>query len=204
MTAEALTWPGSAEPWLWTAATWAGLQLVVLAVAAIVAWRQVREARRLREETLRPFVVVDFEVEAPLLYIAVSNTGQTIARDVKVTFDHPLESGALKDKPDSLRQFEARFAEGIHTLPPGKKIRTLVDLGPRRPEGAYRDIYLVEITYASDATQRHYADAITLDYGIYRGLVRVNRNGLHEINDRLKELVDAVKRLEQQLTAPQP
>jgi hypothetical protein len=49
--------------WDYTAADWADLQLLVLVVAAIVAWRQVKEARRLREAQAQPFVVVDFEVE---------------------------------------------------------------------------------------------------------------------------------------------
>ncbi len=42
-------------------------QLVVFAAAAAVGWRQVGEARRLREAQTRPFVVVDFDVEGVLI-----------------------------------------------------------------------------------------------------------------------------------------
>jgi hypothetical protein len=47
------------SPWDWTSSDWAGLTFLVLVVAAFVAWRQVKEAQRLREEQARPFVVID-------------------------------------------------------------------------------------------------------------------------------------------------
>jgi hypothetical protein len=41
--------------------------------AAIVAWRQVGEARRLREAQAEPFVVVDFDVQdSREIYIVIS------------------------------------------------------------------------------------------------------------------------------------
>jgi len=63
--------PGQLEPWLWTAETWAGWTFIALVAAAVVAWRQLSEAKdqlseakELREATLRPFVILDFEVES--------------------------------------------------------------------------------------------------------------------------------------------
>jgi hypothetical protein len=110
------------------AQTWAGFQFAVLAIAAGVGWRQLNEARKLRERSLRPFVVVDFELDENIeIYLAITNIAATLARDVKIVFDHPFESGAMPAKEGQERavdRFTRRLAEGIPSLPPGKKIRT--------------------------------------------------------------------------------
>jgi hypothetical protein len=41
--------------------------LVVLVVAAGLAWREVRDAQRVREEQARPFVLIDFETLATII-----------------------------------------------------------------------------------------------------------------------------------------
>jgi len=48
--------------WEYTTADWAGLQFAVLVIAALVALRQVREARAQREQQGRPFVVMTLDV----------------------------------------------------------------------------------------------------------------------------------------------
>ena len=62
--------PGWASPWLWTADTWAGLQFGVLVVALVVAWLQAREAIRLREDSTRPFVSIDFTMDRRVIHLA--------------------------------------------------------------------------------------------------------------------------------------
>jgi hypothetical protein len=47
-------------PWDWSSGSWAGLTFLVVVAGAIVATWQVREARRLREDQARPFVIIDF------------------------------------------------------------------------------------------------------------------------------------------------
>jgi hypothetical protein len=77
----------------WAAVTaWAAWATVaVYVVLGIFAWIQVLQARRLREEQARPFVIVDFE-PGFLVYLTVENIGRTMARDVSIRFDKPLES----------------------------------------------------------------------------------------------------------------
>jgi hypothetical protein len=186
--------PGWTEPWLWTGASWAGLQCGVLAIAAVVGLYQLGEARRLRKGSLRPFVVVDFEVDAPEVYVAVSNMGRTMARDVRVTFDAPFESGVFADDQHTLRHFEERFAAGLHSMPPGKKIRTLLDLGTHRPAGKFNDRYTASIAYKSDVTGDNYCDTVVLDYDLYRNLVRVERKDIHDVHERLKEIATETKK----------
>jgi hypothetical protein len=59
---------------------------VVAVLAARAAFRQVREARTLREEQARPFVVVDFTLNPTTNFffdIVVKNIGATLASNVK-------------------------------------------------------------------------------------------------------------------------
>lgn len=68
---------------------WATVGIYI--VLGLFAWRQVGEARKLREEQARPFVIVDFE-PGFLVYLTVENLGRTMAREVSICFDKPLES----------------------------------------------------------------------------------------------------------------
>src|SRR5215218_5772519 len=85
--------PALAKATDWAAVTaWAAWATVaVYVVLGIFAWIQVLQARRLREEQARPFVIVDFE-PGFLVYLTVEDIGRTMARDVIIRFDKPLES----------------------------------------------------------------------------------------------------------------
>jgi hypothetical protein len=77
---------------------WAAwVSLAVYVILGIFAWVQVLEARRLREEQAPPFVIVDFE-PGSLIYLTVENIGRTMARDVAIRFDKPLESTLLEPR----------------------------------------------------------------------------------------------------------
>jgi hypothetical protein len=80
----------------WTDVAQVGLvaaQLLVLIAAAVFAWRQVKEARELREEQNRPFVVVDVQSDpGSLVYLEVVNMGTSLARDVKIKIEPPWKA----------------------------------------------------------------------------------------------------------------
>ena len=101
-------------------------QLVVLLAAAGVAGWQVWEARKLRLQQNRPFVVIDFEVEeSHLIYLEITNLGTSLARDVKIAIEPPLKtSTGIRFKDMKM------LNEGIPTLAPGKRIKTLYDILP--------------------------------------------------------------------------
>lgn len=109
----------------WAAVTaWAAWATVAVYVAlGIFAWIQVLQARRLREEQARPFVIVDFE-PGFLVYLTVENIGRTMARDVTVRFDKPLASTLTG--PREINE-SPLLRQPIPTLPPGRKIRVLFD-----------------------------------------------------------------------------
>lgn len=172
----------------WTDVAQIGLvaaQLVVLIAAAIFAWRQVREARELREEQNRPFVVVDFDCEQGyMMYLEVVNMGTSLARDVRIKIDPPLES-AIDIDVGKLKMLN----EGIATLAPGKKYRTFFDMGFRRAE-AERDYtmnHTVRVRYKDEKGKRSFDEMLNLDMDQYINMNTVTRHGLHDIHKELEK-----------------
>lgn len=118
----AVTWPEIATVGILAA------QLIVLVGAAGVAWYQAREARRLRLEQHRPFVVIDVDfVGTAELFLYVKNLGTSLARSVKFEIDPPLSS-AVEIPVDKFKM----LTDGVSTLAPGKELRTFFDIGFQR------------------------------------------------------------------------
>jgi hypothetical protein len=164
-----------------------GGQLVILAVAAFFGLRQAQEARKLREQRIRPFVVVDFEPDHFMFFFSVSNIGTALARDVKITIDPELTSSidAADEKIAALRILN----EGIPTLPPGKSIRTLFDSSiSRDPKAGFPDAYDAAIEYTDENRRRHFKETIVLDLGIYWGIVPGERKDIHDLHKPLSEI----------------
>jgi hypothetical protein len=151
----------------WSAvAAWAAWAMVLIyLVIGLFAWRQVREARTLREEQARPFVIVDFE-PGFLVYLTVKNLGRTMARDVRINFDKKLTSSL--DRPRELDETPL-FRESIPALPPGKKIRVLFDQFNARTEAKLPLTYDVDVRYRGPTGSKHWKDTYRLDLGMYLG-----------------------------------
>jgi hypothetical protein len=173
----------------WTAvAAWAAWATVaVYVVLGLFAWRQVREARALREEQARPFVIVDFEA-GWLVYLTVENLGRTMARNVSIKFDKPLTS-SLQGR----RELDESplFREPIPTLPPGKKIRVLFDQFPARLEAGLPLTYDVDVSYKGPTGKKPLKDTYRLDLGIYVGSTLPPKG--------IPELVTEVEKLREQI-----
>jgi hypothetical protein len=160
----ALAAPGGTD-WAAVAARAAWATVGIYIVIGLFAWRQVHEARKLREEQARPFVIVDFEPDF-LVYLTVENLGRTMARDVTIHFDKLLET-TLKDRPklDEL----PLFREPIPTLPPGKKIRVLFDQFPARLDAGLPLTYDVTLRYQGPTGRKEWKHPYRLDLGMYVG-----------------------------------
>lgn len=168
-------------------------QLAVLVLAAFVAWRQVAEARQLREEQARPFVVVDFEIDHDgLIYVVVSNLGRTMARDVRLTFNpEPSTSLDKEDDPDDPPFREAKMLkEGIPSLAPGKRIPAMFDYGMNRAKtkDRYPDVYEVTVEYEDSAGRRLPPETNVLDLGIYWNILRIGGKDVGDIHKSLETI----------------
>lgn len=191
---------------LWTDAATAVATVattLILAAAGFIAARQLSETRSLRRAQVRPFVVIDFDVQSdpPFIYVRIVNVGSTMARDVAFEFDRPLQSSfddrggdrvAIADLPV--------LARGIPSLPPGKEIRFLFDSFIHREE--LPDTYGVRVKYQGHLfrhwprkpRREQYEDVVTLDLSLYRHMSRIERRDLHDIHERLKEMRDEMKK----------
>lgn len=163
-------------------------QLLLLIVGAAFAASQLREARQLREQQTRPFVVIDFEIEKSLIFLSVSNLGTTMAREVRFTIDPPFATSIDNDL-DKLKMFNA----GISTLAPGKTFRTLFDSFIQREPEQWPDLYSVRVTYCDETLSRDFNEKIDLDLGIYRNLSYIVHKDTGDLHDRLKDIAKAMK-----------
>jgi len=166
-------------------------QLAVLVLAAIFAWRQVREARVLREEQNRPFVVVDFDCEQGyMMHLEVVNMGTSLARDVAIEIDPPLES-AIDIKVGELKMLN----EGIATLAPGKRYRTFFDMGFRRAEAerAYTMNHTARVRYKDERGKRAFDETLNLDMDQYMHMNTVTRRDIHDVHKQLEAIQKTLK-----------
>jgi hypothetical protein len=179
---SAVTWTDEWQVFLVAA------QLVVLVVAAVVAWRQVREARELRLEQNRPFVVVDFDLDESkgyLIFFEVANMGTSLARAVQIEIDPPLES-AIDIEMNKLKMLN----EGIATLAPGKKLRTFFDMSFRRNEAEkdYPMNHVATVRYTDEKGKREFEETSNLDLDQYMHMHTVTKRGLHDIYEQLEKI----------------
>lgn len=177
----------SAAPWAWSLSTWAGLQFLVLLVAAIVAWRQVREARRLREAQARPFVVVDLDIFSTIAQLKLTNIGSTLAQEVRFDFAPALVS-TLDNNQSGTPISETRLLkDGVPSLPPHKEIFVLFDQLPARIERDLPSDYEVRVRYR-DPFGRRYDERMTVGYGALIGTGKINRKELDDIHRQLEAI----------------
>lgn len=168
-----------------------GLQLLVLAAAAVFGRRQLNEAKELREAQTRPFVVIDLGSSAHTLFdLVVKNIGSTLARDVRFEFNPPIRSTDDDLDPNKLKMFR----EGISTLAPGKEIRTLFEKGPARHESDLPDTYEVTVSYIDQTGKRNYEEKIDLDFGLYWESLTVRRRDVHDLHKQLETIAKEIRR----------
>lgn len=162
-----------------------GAQLIVLVAAAWYALSQAREARRLREEQFRPFVVVDVEIDnSRILEIVVRNVGLTMARDVQFEVDPPFVTSMDNYNLNEMKL----FANGIATFPPGKEYKTLFDSLVQRSQMHLDREYTVLVTYTDPSGKRKFSEPSTIDLGIYRDFLYRRESDVGDIVDELKKL----------------
>jgi hypothetical protein len=100
---------------------------------------------------------------------------------------------AKEGEERAVDRFTRRLAEGIPSLPPSKKIRTLIDLTNHRgDQGQLRDAYTATATYSSDVTGKTYTDTYQLDIGVYWGRIWVTKKGVHEIYGQLEKIAKEI------------
>lgn len=147
---------------------------------------QARRDQRLREDQARPFVVVDFEpspVWGNAIELVFENVGKTLAKDVRFTFDPPLETTMAKEGYDLPNA--AIFRTGIPAMPPGKRFSLLFDLSHDRHDAGLPMLYRARVdlkdAQGRDQDPLEYVLDLAFRYG-------VRRFGVKTIHDAAKSL----------------
>lgn len=160
---------------------------VIALVAAVFAWRQVREARKTREAQSQPFVVVDVvpgKLWPNRLTLVVENIGSTLARDVKLTFNPPLSSSF----DDNALAKSVLIREGISVLPPGRRIETLFDYSHDRLERKLPMRYEVIVDFTDHRGKAEESLPYVLDMEYLYDLEFESEKTLHNVADSLDKI----------------
>lgn len=163
-----------------------GAQVLVLIAAAIYARSQLKEAKVLRQEQIRPFVVIDLQgTRKPFFDLVVKNIGKTMAREVSFEFEPQLKS-TMGHANLELKM----FTQGISTLAPGKQIKTLFEKGPSRFESELPDTYAVTVRYSDQTGKRNFEESMDLDFGLYWNRLSVTLYDIHDVHKQLSAIAD--------------
>lgn len=168
--------------------------VLIAILAAIPAYRAVREARQLREDQARPFVTITLEpsrASRKHLDLVVKNIGATVARDVRFLFSEPLRStGDATGFPLANVKF---LHDGIAVLAPGAEYRALFDFIPGREQAkkdgaALPDSYTATVIYKNRNGDNLPSEEYVLDYALSRGSLHVEEFGLTDLVKEAREL----------------
>lgn len=128
-----------------------------------------------------------------IIELRITNTGRTLARDVRFEFDPPLASSHDDGGGRGPLMELNIFKHGIPSLAPGKEITIFFDQYPSRAEKKLPMTYSARVAY-TDTTGKQYSDPLTLDLQMYLGTGGVTRHGMHDIHKQLKVIADTVKK----------
>ncbi|WP_051875132.1 hypothetical protein [Streptomyces exfoliatus] len=118
----------------WRQVRHANGQVLAAQEQVVVARRKLEHAQKVHREQNEPYVIVDIQPAGGprrgLLLLIVENIGSTVARNVRITADPPLESALGAEYTTRLqRALERTFP----MIPPGRRLEYTFD-GPMRWE----------------------------------------------------------------------
>jgi hypothetical protein len=173
--------------------------VLIAIVAASFAFRQVREARQLREDQAQPFVIVDISpspISRRLFNLIIRNVGLTLAKNVKVYFTPDLES-TLDRQLDALSG-STLITQGIKSLPPGGEFTCLFDNATQRFEAKLPNQYSVIVTFHDSRGRLMEPLEYDIDLSIYYGGIHyVEQQGIHDVSKTLKDMLKLLKSWEE-------
>lgn len=169
--------------------------LLIAAVAAAVAVRQLRHSSQTWLEQNRPYVLVTFDqspVDVTFADILIRNVGAGLARNVTIKVDPPLERSTPMPHADIAAA--PYFNETIPMLPPGYELRTFYDsMYERRDRDDLPSRHTFTVSY-EDGQGRRFEEASDQDLSMMRGLVFTERYGIHHAAKALVAIEQHLKR----------
>ncbi len=178
------------------ATTWTAFGSLATITAAVVAiWTLVALKRDSADRT-RPVLIAELRA-AVLTHDAefiVRNVGQSVARNVHVTFDPPLPGPDADDPGYSTPFLQRRYSRVIPTFPPGMVMDNHYQDADDRDEPTPDD-FTVTISYC-DAHGRTYTDSYDLTINVLLDQTAARRGGDDDeaMRGRTVEALEAIAR----------
>ncbi|KZM34531.1 hypothetical protein [Oerskovia enterophila] len=152
----------------WSASYWGAVGGLSAAITGVVAiWALIHAARDSRERS-RPVVVAEYRVPENAhkrLEFVVRNAGASVARDIEVKFDPPLEP---VQPGQAIRPFLVkRYSERITNLGPGQELTNSIHADLEDPGESDLPLDVtVKVSYRRSWLRR-YKDSYRLVTGVY-------------------------------------
>jgi hypothetical protein len=191
MHTEALTVAQESGTAAWISA-WAAVgTLTVLVVTAVYAIRQFGEAKELRRDQTRPYVVPSIGVEQQMMFMLfIENVGRTPAFNVVVDVD-PQPQSEIKDL-----EAVSILRQPIPTMPPGHRFRAYWEssLTVFDEENPYKHPmkYKVTVNYSDSRGQKYGPEDYVLDFHVYEGQA-IGPKGVTELVKAVEELTKSIR-----------
>jgi hypothetical protein len=214
---EYLASPTTDLPSAWGTAGGAIVTAISVVVASVVGIRTLRAFERDSRDRSRPMVGAQLvrdphPSERGAAYLLVRNYGQSVAYDVQVTFDPPMENVETRSGDDSYVPFMlSRYENPIANLMPGVDLRNLWfvpsgdadDQGDLLNDEPIPNVVTVTVRYSDtpnfwERAAHRYVDTFVLDMALLRGEVVVRHSddhlGLHKRTTKaLEQIAPAVQ-----------
>lgn len=172
-----------------------GMGTLLVAIAAtLIARRQLKQARQLREEEAAPAIIVDIvpdDVSGHLLDLVIENIGKTPARDVTIRFDPPVKSAA--DMSDYELADWSPLKDGLKTLAPGRRLTAMFDSAIERYGTDLPRRYEVTVDCLDSHGRRQPTMQYTLDMEPLYGALHTEVRGMHQLVKEVEKLRKALE-----------
>ncbi len=151
-----------------------------------------------RDTDFAPYIVVyfDAQTDSPIFDLVVKNTGKTIARNVKISFDPPLKTSLKNYNIDQL----ALIHQPIPALPPGFEIRTSIDrLETRLNSDLLPKVYKVRVTCTGGLNDRIRQLEYILDLRMFHGILETHTSSMTDLTHAVEQISRSVEHLSDQI-----
>lgn len=164
---------------------------MLVAVAALVAFFQLRLGQRLRAEQAQPYVVIyaeHNETHPHFIDLIVKNFGATAARNITITIDPPLQRSVGGEVED------VKGPDQIRTLVPGQEWRTFWDSTIHRKELGMPALYTATIEFSDSRERKLGPYTFDLDWGQIMDRGWIETYGMHHLTEAVRETRDLLKK----------
>ncbi len=162
--------------------------------SATATENSIKEMVEDRNLEFAPYIVVyfDAQTDSPIFDLVIKNTGKTIANQVKVVFEPPLQT--------SLKNYHLEGLTLIHqpipAIPPGFELRNSIDrLETRLDSETLPKVYKVTVTFTgglSDVVRRL---EYLLDLNVFHGILETHKSSLTDLTHAVEEIPRHLERM---------